>query len=246
MTRHLLVSVALAAVLLACASASRAQAVDRARAAAEIESLRAQIKEREAALLATSAEDRERHAEFLAQAGTGLVRILPREKWDGKLSTQGGGAFYSFTRLTHEYGHGSDIMLEQGQFSVGFAGVDFGFMLNLGDEPLETVTDESEPVQFMASFKPPSAEPEARAGKRLFRHGGGHQAGQWTYKDRLPAVAGNTYALRSVSYGDSDVLVAFRVVRKDADGSAVLLWKILKKYPKPALERAAPEQAVAQ
>lgn len=45
--------------------------------------------------------------------------------------------------------------------------------------------------------------------------------------------------LRSVSYGDADTFVAFRVLRKDSDGSYVLLWKTLKKFPKPLMERTA-------
>ena len=213
-----------------------AQADARAQAAAEIESLRAQIKAKEAVLLAPSAEDRKAYAEFLAQPGTGLVRLLPREQWDGKLSTRGGGAYYSFTSRTHEYGNGSDVELQQNYFSVGFAGANFGFMLNLGDAPLETLSDEADAVRFMASFQTPSPLPEARKAQRQFA-GGGARDGQWTYKDRLPVVAGSTYVLRSVNYDTSDVLVAFRVVRKDSDGSVVLVWKLLKKYPKPSLER---------
>lgn len=232
------VAVSFVFVQMLCAGAS-AQTVDRAKAAAEIESLRERIKAREAALLAPSDEDRKAHAEFLAQADTGLIRLLPREKWDSKLSTRGDGAYYSFERLTHEYGHGSDIQLSQEQLSVGFAGANFGFLVSLGDTPLENVSEETEAVQFMASFKTPSAEPEARASYRQFAYNSGHQAGRWTYRSRLPVVENQTYALRSVNYGYSDVLVAFRVVRKDADGSVVLLWKLLKKYPKPALERIA-------
>ena len=222
-----------------------AQTGDRAKAAAEIESLREQIKLREAALLAPSDEDRKAHAEFLAQTGTGLVRLLPREKWDSKLSTRGDGAYYSFTNRMHEYGLSTDISLQQEQLSVGFAGANFGFMVSLGDMPIENVSEESEAVQFMASFQPPSAEAEARVSHKQFAWGEGHQAGQWTYKSRLPVVVGQTYALRSVNYGGSDVLVALRVVRKDADGSVVLLWKMLKKYPKPTL-RQAPAVATAQ
>ena len=45
----------------------------------------------------------------------------------------------------------------------------------------------------------------------------------------------STYLLRSINYRSSDVLVAFKVVRIDSDGSAVLLWKLLQKYPKPQL-----------
>lgn len=241
--RKLLFALALSFICLSAPGAEvRAQTGDRAQAAAEIESLREQIKARERTLLAPSDEDRRAHAEFLAQSDTGLVRLLPRERWNGKLSTRGDGAFYSFARATQEYGYGSDIMLERDEFSAGFAGADFGFMVNLGNVPAETLTAEAEAVQFMASFKTPSAEPEARKAYRQFASDG-QQAGSWTYRSRLPVFVNNTYALRSVNYGSSDVLVVFRVIRKDFDGSVVLLWKLLNKYPKPVLERDAAASA---
>lgn len=218
------------------APSALAQADARAQAAAEIESLRAQIKAKESALLAPSKEDSREHALFLAQPGTGLVRLLPREKWDGKLSTRGGGAYYSFTRRTHEYGSGNDIELQRDNLSVGFAGVDFGFMANLGDTPLEMVSNDAEAVRFASAFKAPTVELEARAAKRSFWETG-RREGEFVYRSELPVVAGSTYVLRSIGYGDSDVLVAFRVLRKDSDGSVVLLWKMLQEFPKPALER---------
>ena len=58
------------------------------------------------------------------------------------------------------------------------------------------------------------------------------------YKTHQPAIVNNTYVLRGIHYSDSDVLVAFRIVRKDLDDSVVILWKLLKKYPKPVLARA--------
>lgn len=237
MTRYVFLAVALVAALFARVGVACAQGVDRAQVAAEIESLREQIKSKEAALLAPSVEDQERYAEFLSQPRTGLIRLLPRERWGDKLSTRGGGAYYSFARLTHEYGYGSDIELQQDKFAVGFAGADFGFMVNLGNVPIETVTADTEAVRYAASYQTPSPEPEARKAQRQFG-GAGEQSGQWSYKNRLPVFVNNTYALRSVNYDHTDVLVVFRVVRKDFDGSAVLLWKMLKKYPKPALERS--------
>lgn len=235
MNRPRLFTLALLALALLGAQA-RAQSDERARAAAEIESLREQIKAREALLLAPSREDQATYADFLARPGTGLVRLLPREDWDHKLSTRGGGAYYSFTRLTHEYGSGTDLGLEQGRLHVGFAGADFGFLAELGDVPLEEVTAESEGVRRLAGFVTPSAEPEARAQQR--RAGNGFEADGRAYRSSLPARAGRTYALRSVKYGVSDVLVVFRLVRRDDDGSVVLLWRMLKKYDKPELERA--------
>ncbi|HMH42081.1 MAG TPA: hypothetical protein VK557_01245, partial [Pyrinomonadaceae bacterium] len=58
------------------------------------------------------------------------------------------------------------------------------------------------------------------------------------YKASVPAEVGAVYMLRSVDYDRSDLLMAFRIVRKDTDGSVIIAWKLLKKYPKPELARA--------
>lgn len=233
--RRLFTALALFLFCLTVCTRVPAQTADRARAAAEIESLREQIKAREAVLLAPSDEDRKTYAEFLARPDTGLVRLLPREKWEYKLSMMGGGAYYSFTLRTNEYGRSTDIGLDQGQFRVGFGGADFGFMTDLGGVPLEEVSAETEAVRFMAGFEAPSLEMEARMAGRQFYPA--RREGGWSYVRTLAAAPGKTYAVRSVVYGESDVLVAFHVVRKDDDGSVVLLWKILQKYPKPSLQR---------
>src|ERR1044072_1277730 len=234
--RRLLMLLALSFALLSVASLEVfAQADERTRAAADIETLRAQLKAREEILLAPSDEDRKAFAEFLARPDTGLIRLLPRENWDGKLSKRGGGAFYSFARQTHEYGQGSDLALERGQLMVGFVGADFGFMIDLNGMPLEDGSEDTARVRLMASFKVPTTEADARAATRQF---GSHEGpnSPWNYRSKLPVIAGQTYALRSINYHRSDVLIAFRIVRRDADGSVVLLWKLMKRYPIPDLE----------
>jgi hypothetical protein len=57
------------------------------------------------------------------------------------------------------------------------------------------------------------------------------------YGSRLPVEVRSTYLLRSIGYSTSDVLVAFKAVREDSDGSIILAWKLLKKYPVPELAR---------
>lgn len=212
-----------------------AQSPNRAGVWKEIESLREQIKARENVLLEPAAEDRTAYAQFLQQPDTGLIRLLPREKYDNKLTMRGGGAFYSFTRLTHEYGYGSDVMLEQGNLSIIFAGANYGMIAKLGDIRIEDVTLENPIISKLAQHKPPTTEPEARIEQ--------HNASEETYKKDaiykrlITAIAGNTYVLRSVNYGTSDMLVAFKIVRQDDDDSLILAWKMLKKYPTPRLER---------
>jgi hypothetical protein len=58
-----------------------------------------------------------------------------------------------------------------------------------------------------------------------------------SYTRRLPAEIGATYILRSISYDRSDLLAALKVVRQDTDGSLIIAWKLLKKFPKPELAR---------
>jgi hypothetical protein len=198
-----------------------------------MESLRAQIQAKEKVFLSPSAEDLAVFVGFLREPDTGMVRLMPRETYDGKLLIRGGGAYYSFARLTNEYGYGSDIGLEQGQLRVGFAGADFGFLTSLGDLPIDSVTVEHPGVRFLAEFKTPSAEPDARDQYR--RAGAGFEVNGFTYRSFLPASLNGTYALRSVDYGVSDLLVAFRVTRQDADGSLTLVWTILKRFPIPQL-----------
>lgn len=204
----------------------------------QIEAKRAELNALENRLLSPSEEDKARYADFLRQPHTGLIRLLPREKFDSTrdnkgLTITGGGAYYSFTRLTHEYGYGSDIGLEQGYLSTGFAGADYGIMTNLGDTPLENVT--SEAVPFLVSYSPADDLPKARIEQRKW--GEGTTADGTNYSRRLLVKENSTYLLRSVNYDTSDVLVAFRVVRVDNDDSATILWRLLKKYPTPRLAR---------
>src|SRR4051812_13073243 len=103
----------------------------------DIEAKRGELAELQERFLAPSTEDRATYAEFLAQPDSGLLRLLPREKFDSigekkaRLDIRGGGAFYSFVRLTHEFGQGSDIGLEMGQLMVGFGGANYGMLTKL-------------------------------------------------------------------------------------------------------------------
>ena len=204
--------------LLMAVVAGFAQTQSREAILKEIETKRAELEALEKHFLAPSEEDRATYAEFLSQADTGLIRLLPREKFDTAVYTdekktitmRGGGAYYSFARKTHEYGQGSDISLERDHLKSGFVGGNFGILTLVGEVPLESVTLETPVAQAMAM---PVAD------KRR------------SNQDRLPLKSNATYLLRSVDSSRSDVLVAFRVIRQETDGSAVILWKLLKSFP---------------
>jgi hypothetical protein len=206
----------------------------------EIEVKRAEIASLENKILQPAEADREANAEFLAGSDTGMIRLLPRETYDhgGKrtLTINGGGAFYSIVLSTHEYGRGSDISLEQGFLSVGgYGGFDHGLLLNVGDVPLSQLTPDHLVVHALLDFKPALKEDDIRREQRALWKG--IETGGFTFLSRMPAKVGNTYVLRSISYENSDIVVAVRVTRQDTDGSLILIFKVLKKFPAPKAER---------
>ena len=213
----------------------------------EIQAKRTELVSLEKKFLEPANADREANAAFLAQPNTGIIRLLPREKYDSNdsyeraLTMRGGGAFYSFALSTHEYGQGSDIMLEQGDFSGGFGGADYGMLLNLGDVPLDQVNSEHDAVRALLEYMPTSSEPDARMAQRALWEG--MDLSGVIFKKRMPAKVSHTYLLRSVNFGGYDIAVALRVIRKDTDGSLILLFKVLKRFPKPDLER---QQTIVQ
>src|SRR5213593_339820 len=85
-----------------------AQSESRDQVLSQIEAKRAELAALEKKFLAASEEDQAAYAEFLKQPDTGLIRLLPREVFDSdvykdrkkSLTLRGGGAYYSFTRLT--------------------------------------------------------------------------------------------------------------------------------------------------
>ena len=202
-------------------------------------------------LLAPSDKDRTEHAVFLKQSNTGLIRLLPYERANER-RIRGGGAYYSFHYISHEYGRGSDIELRRpliitsgsvprrvlernlDSLSVGFAGADYGMLTNLGNVPLSEIDAKDPRAHFLAEYEPPRSDPEARCERRRFVVG--ETIDGLVYKNALPVQVGATYLLRSINYDESDVLVAFRVARRDDDGSVIIAWKLLREFARRQLE----------
>jgi hypothetical protein len=105
----------------------------------------------------------------------------------------------------------------------------YGFILALGKISIEKVALEHKGVKFLAAFNPPSTKAEERAVYRrdynIFR------INRLAYVRETEVSVNQTYALRSIRYDKSDVLVVFHVVRKEKDGSLIILWKRLKESP---------------
>ncbi|HEX3101392.1 MAG TPA: hypothetical protein VHQ01_06370, partial [Pyrinomonadaceae bacterium] len=128
------------------------------------------------------------------QLGFSAIRLLPREKYDGVLAISGGGAYYSFALNRQPYGSGSDIGLEQGYLSVGFAGADYGFLRDLGEIGLNEINRETPVVDALLKYVPPVDEPSVRAeSKKLWK---GYDINGFSFLSRVPATVGHSFLLR--------------------------------------------------
>jgi hypothetical protein len=188
------------------------------------------IRAKEKAFIAPKPSDYKNYPDFQGQKDKGVVRLLPREKYDEKMSIRGGGAYYSFVDLTHEYGYGSDLGLEQKYISSGFAGCDFGYMVNLGNIELSQANEAHPALDYLLNFKPAIGEPEIRKQQSRddFTENG------FNYTRRTKFQVNDSFALRSINFDRSDILVVFKITRMDTDGSIILAWKKIKDFPVPS------------
>ena len=198
-----------------------------------------QAKNYEKIILSPAKED----IEIAKQQNANVFRILPRETYDkGFFATRGGGAYYSFYFKIPDYGHGSDLQLEKNNFSVGFAGANFGFITDLGNVSLSNSDELKKSVNYLIAYKTPTEEAKARAEyQRAGREG--FEIDGVKYQKQVPAIVGHTYAVRSINYGYSDILAVFNVHRKDADGSLIVFWKLIEQFATPTLNGSQKTQA---
>lgn len=224
--RLMLKVIALAVI---CSSIVFGQELTRDQKLEKIDELISQIKILEADVLSPADTDLQK----AQKEGVNVFRLMPRENYDRKL-TINGGAFYSFARKSSEYGSGSDIALEQNNLSVGFAGADYGFIYDLGEISLAEVSGNTSEARFLLNYKPPTNEVDVRNEARKTYN---YDVDGVIYKSHIPNIIGHTYLLRSINFGDWDILVAIKIHRKDTDGSLIIFWKLLENFEKPTFER---------
>jgi hypothetical protein len=180
-------------------------------------------------LLKVSPQDETAFARFLSQPNTGLIRLLPREKYEHtvRMPLRGGGAYYSFSKLSHEASPWSDIKYQEGRLHAGFGELTLGLMTMLGDVPLEHLDSSNRAVKFISQLALPANYAEYES--QVVKHRSGFEADGNLYRAALPAQLNATYILRSTIYKRADTVIAVRLVRRDSDGGVTLLWKVLDK-----------------
>lgn len=216
-----------------------AQNLPREQKIQKIQELDGQIKMLEKDILLPDAKDLEK----AGKENFNVIRILPRERYDHKLTIQGGGSYYSFINKSHDYQNTAQIGLEQNNLKVGFAGADYGFIADLGETSLVDISREVPAVNFLVNYQPPTKIDEIRLEQRKAQD---YKTDVTSYKRNLPAVVGHTYVLRAISFDEADVLVTFKIYRKDTDGSLIIFWKFIEQFETPRIERDKPTAIIQQ
>jgi len=171
-----------------------------------------------------------------------------------------GSWFYSFRQKAYSNETYFDIRLKDGNLiSDGF--LLQGILVTLGDVPLEDVSLVGSGLKFLADFKPRTKSPEVK--EQFLQIAKGIESDGYKYTKAVKASENMTYAMRVVAYrndidaeklfvnnqsraenmnflminGDKrvDSILAFRIVRKDADGNITILWKELKQQNAPKI-----------
>lgn len=226
-----------------------------------IEALYRKTNKEELKLLAPDKEDQDKYADFLRRENTGLTRLMADKGCAVNPNVvvatpeclaygmPGAGSSYSFRVTDYRIPRLADLTFTGSDFQARGI-VLHGIFAELGDTPLEQINLQTKGLDFLVNFKPEiDFQKSQELDKKLAE---GITADGFLYSSVIPAKADTTYILRSIAYRGSspravegytfneldfdkrsDVIIAFRIVRKYDDGAVLILWKRLAKNDSP-------------
>ncbi|BAY91644.1 MULTISPECIES: hypothetical protein [unclassified Tolypothrix] len=216
------------------------------------------------------------YATFLKLPRTGIFRVLPDSAYQRPLDTIQNrlaptvSERYPFPLLADTQGGFTPslaLQLVGDHFALGHQGVDYSFMVDLGDIPLTKLDSQLQTVvkstrEFFLNYQPPKQLDDLQVERRRFLTG---KDQNWNLNQVILASAqaqlNHTYLVRSLQFQlpdiilnnrklspqerqylgqapqlhSSDILLAFRPVRRRADGSYTVLWRVLNQFHDPTI-----------
>jgi hypothetical protein len=212
--------------------------------------------------LRPSPEDIAKYAEFLKKPRTGIFRLMNDVGCDSNVyvikvddnckNAIPGSSFYSFREKEYTSAYLADIRFKD-NLLITDGVLSQNILVRLGDIPLENLSMESQGMKYLVDFVPETLNTAAT--RQYIEIVRGVRTGKYEYRKVLPASENMTYGLRVIAYrgsfyrsfrgwifdlisGDDrfDLILGFRVVRKESDGSVTLLWKELERKKSPKLK----------
>jgi hypothetical protein len=212
----------------------------------------------------------QKFAGFLRQEDTGIFKfaadygcaqnekVIKATEKCLKFTMPGAGNSYSFRTNNYRIRRLSDLSFTGKSFyTTGILA--HGILVNIGDVPLESITLQTDGTRFIQEFQPTTdIEKAAEFEKQLVK---GIQKEGFLFSRIVSAAENTTYILRSIAYNGKivravrgityneldfdkrkDITVAFRVIRRDEDGSLTIIWKELVKKDAPKIKRKITER----
>lgn len=235
----------------------------------DINTLYRRTNKKEMKLLSVSEDDKQKYGLFLKSNQTGLVKLISDLGCSAnskvivaseqclKYSMPGGGSSYSFRIEDYRIPRLADLTFFDSTFEANGI-LSHGIFTGIGDVPLENVNLQSSGVKYLSELKPITKYDEAVKFHNIISKGMLNNG--FFYGNRIRAVENMTYILRSIAYEGEvpkavngityneldfdkrkDLMIAFRIVRKEDDGSVTLLWKELARLSSPKMEQKKKE-----
>ncbi len=208
------------------------------------------------------------YAKFLELPRTGIFRVLQSSVHQRPLNTLWNrlqphvSERYPFPSLGDAqdgFNPSLALQLRGERFQLVDQGVNYSFMVDVGDIPLEQLDGTLQAVasptrKFLLDYQPPTQLQALQVERRRFLTGK-NQTGIFSY---APAKLNHTYVVRSLQFQlpdtilngqsisseqlqqipSSDIILAFRAVRRRNDGSYTVLWRVLNELPAPQIEKS--------
>lgn len=178
---------------------------------------------------------------------------------------------WSYSFQTKDYGDGNffDFRFKNERL-VADSFLTQNIMTSIGDIPLENITLEIRGMKFLLEFKPEASEKELR--EQFWQIANKISAEGGSYGKVITPIENTTYLMRVIAYRVSysdiweieqngptsdlekrllfiaydrnrhDKIIAFRVIRKNPDGSLTIVWNELAEKKSPTLKFGKPEE----
>lgn len=217
------------------------------------------------------------YAKFLEMPNTGIFRVLPFSAYHRPLNTlqnrlhKSVSQRYPFPNLGEVMGGFTPslaLAIANDNFQLLLFGLDYGFMVDLGDVPIENLDASlqavSPPMQkFFLNYQPPKQLNALQIERRRFLTGKDqHYNISSVVLASSRIVLNHSYLVRSLQFQlpeiisrgkpispqerrqldkllemhSSDIILTFRPVRRRADGSYTVLWRVLNRLSAPQIE----------
>ncbi|MGB7379207.1 MAG: hypothetical protein WA959_21930 [Rivularia sp. (in: cyanobacteria)] len=214
-------------------------------------------------------QEKQTYRKLLLMPNTGIFRVLPHQAYLRPLNTVENRSQknildrYPFPVLGKPKGNFTPnlpLQIVKGKFQLQSQGVDYGFMAEIGDLPLEKLdanlrTVDPKKRNNLVNYQPPSKLSALLTEKRKIITGKHKNFNvnvklNHTYLVRnlqfqLPEIIANNqvisgkqrrYLDQLLQMQSSDIIVAFRPVRRHSDGSYTVTWRVLQQLKDPQIE----------